>query len=197
VFESPRALLVMTVCIALACCAPASPEGIPNDARAEWSLKSDWVWRWTPTLQSGCVAWRAKESWASVRLSTDAQECEAGPYLSYFTSSDRLVFRDYWPNDDEPGTFFFDGEGMISGIRPCSHSISPEQLAALRTVVREALAQATTNGERRTLRRIDQRLEATNGAALASAQFGCTDGSLELTHRPVRVDNVWRVTDQP
>jgi hypothetical protein len=117
--------------------------------------------------------------------------------MGYRTSSDRLVFRDYWPNDDEPGTFFFDSKGMISGIRPCSHSISPEQLTALRAVAQEALVEATTDRERRTLRRIDQRLEATNGAALASAGHGCTDGSLERSHEPVQVDDVWDVADEP
>lgn len=90
---------------------------------------------------------------------------------------DHLVFMGYWTWTPEEyfGLIEFDSEGMISRIRPCPHSLTPEQLNELRTLGGEALDAATTDAERRVLTRIGERLAATNGTALASGQQGCTD----------------------
>jgi hypothetical protein len=87
-----------------------------------------------------------------------------------------MFFQNYWPwtSDDAFNGVIFDSNGMGIGVRPCPHSLSPEQLRALRVVAHEALAQATTDLERRTMERIDQILAATNGAALESGQHGCS-----------------------
>jgi hypothetical protein len=97
--------------------------------------------------------------------------------VSYSSVSDFLVFKDYWTwTQDEYGNLMvFDSEGMISEIRPCPHMLPTEQISALRVLAQEALAEATTDAERRVLARVDERLAATDGAALASGQEGCTD----------------------
>lgn len=183
-FRSAVASALMLACIGLASCAPAPPVGIPRGAHAAWSLKGDWTWTWTRTLPSGCVAWMAKDRWASVQLALDSR-CEEerdegrldGRGVSYFSSSDFLVFYGYWPwtQEEYHSLIEYDAEGMTSHIRPCPHSLAPEQLHELRALAQGALDAATTDGERRMLTRIAERLAATDGAALASGQSGCTD----------------------
>jgi hypothetical protein len=100
-----------------------------------------------------------------------------GRGVGYFSSSDFLTFRGYWPwtQDEYFDLIEFDSEGMISHIRPCPHSLSPKQLDELRALAQAALGAATTNAERRMVNRVVERLAGTNGAALASGQGGCTD----------------------
>jgi hypothetical protein len=113
----------------------------------------------------------AKEGYASVDLLVDSR-CEGrrelgyldGPGINYFSSSDEIVFRDYWPR------------GEMVGGNPCAHQISEAQIAALRRVASEALAEAKTDGERRVLRRIDERLSVVKGDALMTYHGGwCSD----------------------
>ena len=146
------------VCLGLTCCAPAPPAGVPNGADEEWDLKSDWTWSWKRTLHSGCVTWSAKDSYASVQLVVDSR-CEGwrgegylpGRGASYFSPSDHLVFRAYWPwtSEKHSDLIVFDSKGMIDYVRPCPHTLSPEQIGGLRLIAQEALAEATTDGERR------------------------------------------------
>jgi len=168
------ALALLVLIVGISSCAP---NGVPAGASVELTLKSGFVWHWKRTLHSGCASWMATERWASVRLSVDRARCEGAPGLSYLAGADYLYFQNYWPwpQDQLRNMVIFDSHGMVVGMRPCPHSLSTEQLASLRVVTRQALAQATTEEERRTLRRIDQRLAATNGAALTSSQLGCTD----------------------
>lgn len=162
-------------------CAPA---GIPAGASRHWDLKSSFYWTWTRSSDHGCSAWMAKDSWATVQLIVES-ECEGrrdlgyleGRGVSYSSVSDFLVFKDYWPwtQHEYHNLIVYDSEGMTSEIRPCPHVLPPEQISALRVLAQEALAEATTDAERRVLARVDERLAATDGAALASGQEGCTD----------------------
>ena len=178
-------------------CAPAGvPAGIPPDASVHWSLKGNFSWTWARNLRHGCAAWMAKDSWADVQLLVDVQ-CGSGREekylpgrgLSYFSSSDHLTFSGYWPwsQDGYSKLMVFDEAGMVSHILPCPHSLSADQIDRMRIVAREALASAQTDGERRILTRVQQRLAVLDGAKLASSQAGCTDYDASLE----RVD-VWR-----
>jgi hypothetical protein len=126
----------------------------------------------------------AKERWAEVLLVVDVKCDESrdelyleGRGLTYLTFTDQLVFQGYWPwsSQDFHDVMEFDSKGMISNIRPCPHMLTFEQLQAMRVVAQEALAEATTDAERRVMARIDELLAATDGAALSSAQLGCTN----------------------
>lgn len=138
---------------------------------------------WTRRLEGGCAAWMAKEAWANFQLLTDLQ-CEeweptriGGRGVIYPSVADHLIFLGYWSWSQ--GEYFdlieFDNEGAISEIRPCPHALSQLEIDAMHTLVREALDGATTDAEKRVLARVDERLAATDGAALASGQMGCTD----------------------
>jgi hypothetical protein len=172
--------LMALLCASLSGCAPA---GVPWGASVQWSLKEGFYWTWTQRLEHGCVAWMAKDEWASVILLINA-ECEGerehgnidGQGLSYL-SGHHLIFRGFWSwtSDDYFERIIYNGEGMISEILLCPHSLSSDQIGAMRMVAQEALAEAASDRERRVLARIDERLAATNGEALASGQFGCTD----------------------
>lgn len=199
-FRRSKSFVLMTVLTALPCCAPAPPAGIPNGADAEQTLKGGWIWRWERTLQLGCAAWIAKESWANVRLVVDSgckelhREGSADVRgVSYSSVSDHLIFQGYWPwkEGDHFDLMVFDDAGMISDIHSCPHAISPEQIDALRSIAQEALAEAETDAERRVLTRIDGRLAATNGAALASGQAGCTDLPPGWGRTPVQRTDPW------
>ena len=141
----------------------------------------------------------ATDGWADVQIAIDSQ-CEGereGNYLVgrgvvYSSVSDHLVFRGYWPWT--PGEYssriVYDSQGMTSNILPCPHALSAEQINELRIVAQEALSHATTDAEERVLSRVGQRLAETTGGALASAQEGCTDQSLDYNVRsyPSRYD---------
>lgn len=183
-FRSSVSAALMMACISLTSCAPPAPAGVPRGAHAAWSLKGNWTWTWTQALDSGCVAWIAKDRWAVVQLILDSR-CEGdrgeglwdGRGISYFSSSDFLVFHEFWPWSQEQyfDLIEYDSEGMTSHIRPCPHSLAPGELIQLRTLAQTALDAATTEGERRMLTRVVERLAATDGTALASGQGGCTD----------------------
>lgn len=177
-----RTLAFLVACLILTSCAPQRPSGVPKEAEAAWSLKGDWTWTWKRALSSGCVAWMAKDSWASVQLVVDSN-CEDkrgdgyldGRGISYFSFQDYLVFRACWPwtPQDWSDLIVFDDEGMISNILECPHVLSKEHIIELRLIAAQALAKATTDAEKRLLARIDQRLAATDGGALSSGQAGC------------------------
>jgi hypothetical protein len=165
-------ILSLSLCAALLSCAPPA---VPSDASVHWDLKSDFYWTWTRRFDHGCVAWTAKDDYASVDLLVDSQ-CEErreirylnGLGINYFSSSDEIVFRNYWPR------------GEMHGGDPCPHQISDTQIAALRRVAAEALAETKTDGERRVLNRIDERLSVVNGDALMTYHGGwCSDSTAE------------------
>lgn len=175
------ARLILLLLCGLAGCAPT---GIPGGAAAHWELKGGFYWTWTRNFEHGCAAWMAKDSWADVQLLVDSK-CEgarerswlAGRGLSYLSFEDRLTFMGYWPWSDEAYSELmeFDDQGMFRGVRPCPYSLSADQIAEMRIVAREALAESQTEGEKRVLARVAQRLAALRGAKLASSQGGCTD----------------------
>lgn len=199
--RSSGAAALMMACIGLTSCAPPPPAGVPRGAHAEWSLKGDWTWTWEHTLTSGCVTWMAKDRWADVQLVLDSR-CEGqrgdgyldGRGISYFSSSDFLVFHGFWPWTQEEyfDLIEYDSEGMTSHIRPCPHSLAREQLDQLRALAQAALDAATTDGERRMLTRVGERLAATDGTALASGQGGCTDLPPDWYRGAHPKQNPWR-----
>lgn len=105
--------------------------------------------------------------------------------LSYTSIEDHLVFRGYWPWTSKmwADMLEFDDEGMLTGgnTHPCPQSLSQDQIEAMRVVATEALSSANTDGERRVLTRIFERLTSTDGEALSSSQSGCTDKPLDPT----------------
>jgi len=141
------------------------------------TLKGGFHWEWTRELEHGCARWSAKDTYASVQLSTDPSNCEDGPGVWYFTVQDFLVFQNYWPwsMSDYISLISYDSEGMTEAIAPCPHSLSSDQINSMRIVAVEALAVAATEAERRTVERVVERLASTDGNALASNQSGCTD----------------------
>jgi hypothetical protein len=193
------------VLLGLISCAPARPTGIPDEANARWSLKGDWTWTWERTLPSGCAAWMAKDRWAAVQLIVESR-CEGdrnegrldGRGASYFSVEDHLVFIGYWPwtQEDHFNLIVFDNEGMISDVLPCPHVLPPEQIGDLQLVAQEALAEATTDAERRMLVRVAERLAATNGAELASGQSGCTDLPPDRHETPLERQDPWTAGDR-
>ena len=189
-----RQLLYLAICAGLAGCAPI-PSDVPSDASRSWSLKSEFTWSWSMNLEHGCVAWLAKEAWASVFVLVDSQ-CEVRGNsgfldgkkgLSYISFEDSLVFRGWWPWTQEMWSdmLVFDDEGMLTGgnVHPCPHTLTENQIESMRLVAIEALNVAATDGERRMLDRTVERLAATNGQELSSSQAGCTDKPLDPTQR--------------
>jgi len=181
----------LALCLGLLCC--AAPAGVPRGANVEFDLKagpSGLEWNWQRRVAHGCVDFTAADQGLTetshvVRLSVDPARCggsertfvgceRCGPGL-WFAGEEYMFFQNYWPwtREDSSNGPIFDSNGMWIANRPCPHALSPEQLAQLRLVANEALAQATTDLERRTLERIDRVLAATNGAALESGQHGC------------------------
>lgn len=137
-----------------------------------FDLKGGFYWTWTRSFDHGCIAWTAKNDYASVDLQTEGQ-CEAprawvdvsGTGIKYFSPADEIVFRGYWAQGE-----------MNRGGNPCPNQVSEAQIVELRRVVAEAFADAQTAGERRVLSRIEQRLSVVDGGALMT-HFGgwCSD----------------------
>ena len=158
---------LLLLCAVQSSCAPP---GVPFGATVRWSLKSDFYWTWTWRLERGCVAWSAKESYAHVWL-LPGSRCEGerensyapSAGISYFTVTDEIVFVRYWP------------EGESYGGNPCPHAISEAQIAELRNLTSEAIGRATTQAQRRVLRRVDERRAAVNGGALMTNGGWCSD----------------------
>ncbi len=196
-----KAMALLALCVGLASCAPPLP-GVPAGA----STSFDWynghfTYAWHRVLRTGCVAWKATENWADVQLIVGSR-CEGrgeerrldGRGVGYFSSSDFLVFRGYWPwtQDEYSNLIEFDNRGMVSRIRPCPHSLSLEQVNELRALAQEALDAATTGAERRMMTRVSERLAETNGATLASGQEGCTDLPPDWYRGSYPQRNPWR-----
>lgn len=198
--KNSHPLLILAISAGLIGCTPTTSD-IPRDASRIWSLKSDFTWSWSRNFEHGCVAWSAKEAWASVFVLVNSQ-CEGRgdpgflngkKGLSYISVQDHLVFRGYWPWTSKMWSDMleFDDEGMLTGgnIHPCPYTLTQDQIEAMRVVATEALSAATTDGERRLLSRVMERLAVTNGEALSSSQQGCTDEPLDPTER-ASVDEV-------
>jgi hypothetical protein len=177
---------VLCLSIGVLGCAPAPP-AIPPGAARHWDLKSSFYWTWTQPLERGCVSWMAKEEWVSVQLVFDPR-CErfreleylTEPGIHYLASSDLVVFQRYWPQNDR-----YVGD-------ECPHSISETQIAEVRVLAAEAIRQSVTAGERRVLRRIDERLSVADGNALTSDQFGCSDLPREARGTRYAGEDAWQ-----
>jgi hypothetical protein len=181
-----KSIAALVLCLGLVCC--ASPAGVPQGANVEFDhlARSGLEWSWQRRVEHGCADFSTSDgSMAAVRLSVDPAQCGVGGRTLeacegcgrglIFFAENYMFFQNYWPwtREDSANGPIFNSNGMWIANRPCPHSLSPEQLATVRAVAREALAEATTDLERRTLERIDQILAATNGAALGSGQHGC------------------------
>ena len=166
-----RGLTLLSLLILCAVQSGCSPPAIPSGASMHWDLKGGSSWTWVQQFEHGCVAWRATDDWAEVDVQTDSR-CKTprawvdgtDPRIHYFTATERIVFKGYWPFGE-----------MYSGPGPCPHQITESHIAELRVVANEALAEATTDGERRVLSRIVQRLSVLNGNALLNWQGWCSD----------------------
>lgn len=190
-----EAVALLALCAGLANCAPRPP-GVPTGASASY----DWynghnTYTWRRTLQGGCAVWMATDNWADVHLFVGSRcaEQSEGQGVGYLSVSDFLVFKGYWPwtSDEYFHLIEFDNRGMISRIRPCPRALSPQQLSELRALAQEALSATTTSAERRMMARVNERLEATNGASLASGQEGCTDLPPDWYNGYVSHENAW------
>jgi hypothetical protein len=160
-FKNLATVVSLSLCTGLASCAPPA---VPTSASVQWDFESGLSWKWQRTLQRGCVSWLATERWASVQLFVSPARCSEGPGISYLTGEDEIIFENYWPR------------GEMLGGNPCPFEISENQIAELRRLTEQASAQATTDGQKRVLDRIDHRLSVTNGAALMTYHGGwCSD----------------------
>lgn len=167
--------------VVLACCTP--PPGVPSGASGELNYEGIMHWTWEHRLSHGCAKWMATESYAFVVLYADPNRCGGGPEVDYLSGADELVFRNFWP------------QGEMLGGNPCPHALSESDIASLRSVAQDALAHAVTEGEKRVLRRVDQRLSNTNGAALMTYHEGwCSDITQEQWRgaAPISREDVWQ-----
>ncbi len=181
-------------------CAPAD---IPSDASRQWSLKAGNTWYWDQETANGCISWMGQEKWVSVELllNTTCKEWGAPEFrdsqrLSYSSTTDEITFHGYWPWSS--GIFgeliVFDGEGNWVEALPCPHSLPQKQINAMEVVASEALRHTKTDGERRVLSRIKERLAKTDGSALSSSQRGCSDRPLDPQKRnELGKVNPWRL----
>lgn len=184
-----KSIAALFLLFALASC--ATPAHVPPGANVGYGIKDGTVWSWARRVEHGCASWQAgtiaDHAWYEVRLSIDPANCRDGAGLLYRASADgpytsqagldRITFVNYWTwtREDEYAGMIFDSNGMWVDVRPCPHRLSPEQISALRLVAQEARARARNDSEARTLTDIDQRLAATDGAALKTGQEGCTN----------------------
>lgn len=152
-----KAAALLALCVALAGCA-TPPPGVPSNAasRYDW-YNSHSTYTWSRRLQSGCAAWVATDRWANVQLVANAR-CERrrdegyldGRGVSYFSSSNYLIFRGYWPwsTSEFSRQIEFDDRGMISTSAPArtpSRPNSSPNCARLRNK-RSALRPPTRSG---------------------------------------------------
>ncbi len=170
-----KSVAALLLCLGLVCC--AAPAGVPRGANVEFNPvagPSGLEWSWQRRVEHGCVDFTAAdldlpELSLSVRLSVDPARC-GGPERTFVRCTP------CGPGFLYIGDNYMFFQNYYSWTTEHSHlgsSLSPEQLAALRIVASEALAEATTDLERRTVEHIDQILAATDGAALITAQHGC------------------------
>ena len=176
-----HAIIAIAPFVALAGCAP--PE-IPGSASRHWSLIDGFYWTWERPVDGGCVSWMAVEGWASMQLAVDSP-CEVkrqfgytdAEGLKYISFEDRIVFKGYWPwsSDIFTDLIEFDRAGNWANTLPCPNSLSRAQLSELQKFATTAAEDARTNGERRVLLRVAERLSVVDGIILSSSQSGCTD----------------------
>ena len=185
-FRNLLPLLLLVLCVGVASCAPSA---IPGSASTHWDREWGPYWTWTRRFEHGCVEWTATDRWALVDLQIGSpSQCETtgeglppvrGAGISYASHSDEVIFR---------GWQLHDRMEMDGGGDPCPFQISEAQIAELRRVEREALALTETEGERRVLSRIEERLRV-NGITLTTHRDGgCSDlTETERAAGPLRV----------
>jgi hypothetical protein len=182
-FKKSIALLVLCLGI-VSCAAPGAPLGANTEFNPLIGPTGSLVSSWQRRVEHGCADFSANNGAMTVRIAVDPARCDGGPRRSgiycttcgpgiFYQHDDSVVVQNYWPWSALDG-IVFDSNGAATGMGPCPHSLSSEQLAQLRAVVSEVIARATTDAERSTLRRLDQILATTSGSSLGSAQYGCT-----------------------
>jgi len=164
-----------------------APDSVPKDASHEWDFIDGSVWYWGDKLASGCTSWMVSERWVSVYLVTTS-DCDASrqPYqirgekVGYADYADVLEFSKYgpWSNEIWDELAVFDDQGKFLGFKPCPHTLTPEDISNMTSLAKQASAIATTDGEKKTMERVKERLEVVDLSALSSEQFGCTDAPL-------------------
>ena len=189
-----RLFLPLLVCGLSACTPVDKPSGVPANATAHWGLKGGFHWTWVQELERGCAKWMATDGWAAVTIIVD-EKCDAGREsdptvgrgVSYFSVEGHLTFIGYWPWSQEEylDLIEFDEHGMVVNVRPCPYSLGAQQIDELAVVAQQAFADSETDGERRLLTHVRQRLAALDGASLASGQSGCTDYDASVERRDV------------
>ena len=140
-------------------------DGVPGYATASHSWKGFGLfWEWNKRYDSGCVEWGAAHS--DTFVSTSLELCgearlSAPLALKHWSYSHEIVFDrgDDWHGGD-----------------PCPFNVSAEEIADFRTLVREALADATPEIEHKALEQIEDRLDIVDGARLVTHHSGgCSD----------------------
>ena len=172
-------LVILPALVPVAAPVIPRPAAIPKGASARFHFKSGTTWRWRRPLPDGCARWTASEARGNVNLSADPR-CGQTLGVSYSTSGDHLTF--IWHTSER------------GGGQPCPGTIAPEQIAEFRTLTAQALARAETAAERAVLRRMDERLAVTDGAALTTDASGyCNDLKPEdYRRRRHRGPELWR-----
>jgi hypothetical protein len=175
--RTSAAIAMSLALLTLAAC--AAPVGLPNDATYDFGWKGLNTWTWRRTLPHGCVIWNVAgaDGWAV--LSADVSLCSVRDRDSitqavarYNTITDELEFN-YWPRTlPSPSLVMFDSHGRRIGDI-CPYTLTHEQLREVRVVVQEALTEARTDIERRSLGRIGDILSTTDGARLEVVERGC------------------------
>ncbi|WP_108810269.1 hypothetical protein [Sphingorhabdus sp. Alg231-15] len=172
-------IMIILSSVGLVSCAPTK---IPWNASPDWSLKNGIIYTWDQSVGDSCVAWMANEDWVSVRVLVDSQckgsnaaDSDKSRGLEYSSTFDEMLFHGYWPwtADLFDDLIVFDDKGSWVETLPCPNSLSQQQIKEMQAVVKDALGNTKTNGEKRVLNRISERLAVTDGSKLASSQFGC------------------------
>ena len=178
--KADRGRFLFGLVLALSGCAP---QAVPRDASRHWSLKDGNYWTWKQPAGVGCLSWLAVENWASVTLFAD-KSCETVPEigsgakgLSYFSIEDKLVFKGYWPWSPEiyDRLVVYDERGMFVRTLPCPNSLPKAAIAEMKAVAVAGAATASTDAEKRIIKRIMERLTRTESDALSAQQDGCSD----------------------
>jgi len=177
-------ICLVTALFSLSACTPR-PSDVPKDAQRNSDIINGTFWSWTRNIENGCAAWMAKKEWAGVIISTNTPCPEdyregklGGEGLSYFTVSEHIVFEGYWPWSPEirSSLYVYDSAGNFIEKLPCPYALSPKQYDVLDTAVKSALEKAVTDGEKRILNRVDERLSNIKDKPYSTNQSGCGDG---------------------
>lgn len=174
-----RALPILALAmVAITGCAPAD---VPRQADTNWSVIDGWSWTWQRSTDGACITWLATEDWADARL-FPAEDCadrggqQSQPSVGYFSVTDEVVFRGYWPWSAEihRDLIVFDNQGMIDHVLPCPYQLEQTQIAELRQAAVAIREVSRTDGELRMLDRMIAHLDAVDGEALSVMQWGCS-----------------------